>query len=147
MTRRTRALLCLIKIQDTEKSRAKKELFMTRETEETARNVVTHAENTMVQEREIAQLGRSELDDFRTWFPIGLNGIEQAREAHDRTLQAVEQARIAALHATMVHKATQDIFQRREKERNDFLLRRESNELDELARRRLINETFTSSNY
>ncbi|NVN02667.1 MULTISPECIES: flagellar FliJ family protein [Asaia] len=144
MTRRTRALLTLIKLQETEKNNAAKTLLTIRDVEQRALVALQQTENIMVQEREIAQIGRSELDDFRTWFPIGLNAIGQARETHEQARLGVENARVAALHAAVAHKATQDVFQRRAKERNDLMQRRESAELDELARREWGNETFTS---
>lgn len=143
MTRRTRALLCLIKIQDAEKSHAKKNLVMARELERQASHEVSLAETTMSQERAITEQGQTELDDFRRWFPIGLGAIDQAREILDQAAFSAETARTNALRATLRHKATQDVFQRRAKERNDSVLRREHAELDELARRHALNETFT----
>lgn len=144
MTRRTRALLTLIKIQETEKTNAARTLLTIREAEQRALVALQQTEQTMAEERQIAEIGRSELDDFRAWFPTGLNAIGQARETHEQARLGAENARVAALHAAVTHKATQDVFQRRAKERNDLLLRRECAELDELARREWRNDSFTS---
>jgi|GEM_PF-1868470 len=144
MTRQMRALHGLIRIQESEKTRAARELLATREIEHQARAALQQAETTMMQERQIAQTGQSELDDFRTWFPTGLNTIGAAREMHDQTLKGVEKARLEALQMTMTLKATQDVFQRRAKERNDLACRRENAELDELARHRHGIKTFIS---
>lgn len=133
MTRRIRALSVVTKIRNQEKRDAQTGLIAARQQEDRASASLTYATDILVEERHIATAGNATMDDFRVWFPSGLERVKQAEEACRIAHAATVHARALALETALKHKATETAFLRLEKERNDSHRRREQAELDEIA--------------
>jgi len=135
MTRRLRALASLVKLREREKQAAKTGLIAMRRLECEATASVAYATETLALERQIASEGNATMEDFRAWFPAGLERLATAEEAERAAMVQTERAKDVALQAALECKATETLFRRREKERNDSHVRREQAELDELSLR------------
>ena len=136
MIHRLRCLATLAKIRERERLDAQTQLIAAQQLQDGKSASLTYATDVLAEERRIATAGNVTMETFRVWFPSGLEKVAYAREEYHNASAATDTARLFALETAVRHKATETVFRRLEKERNDSHTRREQAVLDELSLRK-----------